>query len=172
MRHLLWTSLTLATLFFAGSAAAQTPAPAPAPVPEVMPFDVPYGTPISLERAKAVAEAAAAEAKKHNWKMAIAIVEPTGDLIYFMKMEGTQYASIKIAQGKARAAATFRRPTQVFFDQMETGHPYVSTLDGVVASPGGFPLIENGKVIGAIGMSGGAGSQDAVAAKAGADTIK
>lgn len=172
MRHFLWISLSLATLFFAATATAQTPAPAPAPVPEVMPFDIPYGTPITLERAKAVAEAAAAEAKRHNWKMAIAIVEPSGDLIYFMKMDGTQLASIKIAQGKARASAAYRRPTQVYFDQMESGHPYVATLEGVVASPGGLPLIENGKVIGAIGMSGGLGSQDAVASKAGADTVK
>jgi uncharacterized protein GlcG (DUF336 family) len=104
--------------------------------------------------------------------MAIAVVDPNGDLIYFQKMDGTQVASVKISQGKARSSAILRRPTQAFFEAMETGHPYVATLEGVVASPGGIPLVENGKLIGAIGVSGGAGAQDAVVAKAGADTVK
>jgi len=147
-------------------------APAPAAVPDAMPFDVPYGTPISLERAKQVAEAAMAEAKKRNWKDAIAICGPAGDLVYLVKMDGTQYASSDIAIQKAHAAAIFRRPTKVFFDQMETGHPYIATLRGVVASDGGLPLIEGGKIIGGIGVSGGAGPQDGVIAKAGADAVK
>jgi uncharacterized protein GlcG (DUF336 family) len=172
MRTFLWASLTTAVLFFVDSALAQAPAPAPAPVPDAIPFDIPYGTPISLERAKAVAEAAMAEAKKRNWKDAIAIVGPSGEMVYFVKMDGTQHASYKIAEAKAHAAAIFRRPTKVFFDQMETGHPYIATLPGVVASDGGLPLIENGKVIGAIGISGGTGAQDGVIAKAGADTVK
>lgn len=170
MRAFQWASLTIAALLFVGPAAAQ--APAPAPVPETMPFDIPYGTPISLERAKQVLDAAAAEAKKRNWKMAIAIVEPSGDLVYFQKMDGTQLASIKISQGKARAAATFRRSTKVFFDAMESGHPYVATLEGVVGSEGGMPIVENGRLIGAIGVSGGAGAQDGVVAKAGVDAMK
>ena len=149
------------------------PAAAPAPVPEAMPFNVPYGAPIGIEQAKAVAAAAIAEAKKHGWKLALAIVEPTGDLVYFEKMDDTQYASIAIAQAKARGAATFRRPTQAFEEGINTGgSPSVATLPGVVGSRGGFPWISNGKLIGAIGMSGGLGSQDAVASKAGADTVK
>jgi uncharacterized protein GlcG (DUF336 family) len=168
----LLTSLVFGASFCAGLAVAQAPAPAPAPVPDAMPFDIPYGTPIGLDQAKRVADAAMADAKKRNWKMAISIVEPSGDLIYFQKMDGTQMASIKISQGKARAAAIFRRPTQAFFEAMESGHPYVATLEGVVGSPGGIPLIENGKLIGAIGVSGGTGGQDAVVAKAGADTVK
>jgi uncharacterized protein GlcG (DUF336 family) len=137
-----------------------------------MPFDVPYGTPISLERAKAVAEAAMAEAKKRNWKDAIAITGPAGDLVYLVKMDGTMYAASDVAIQKARAAAIFRRSTQVFFDQMETGHPYIATLKGVIASPGGLPIVEGGKIIGGIGVSGGTGAQDGVIASAGASTLK
>ena len=165
-----WASLTIAALLFVGPAAAQ--APAPASVPDVMPFDIPYGAPISLERAKQIGDAAVAEAKKRNWKMVIVIVEPTGDLVYFQKMDGTQYASIKIAPGKAQTAARYRRPSKAFNEQMETGHPYVATLDGVVASEGGVPIVENGKLIGAIGVSGGAPPQDGVVAKAGLDAMK
>jgi uncharacterized protein GlcG (DUF336 family) len=147
-------------------------AQAPTPVPEVMPFDIPFGPPITIEHAKEIAAAAVAEAKKHNWKMAITIVEPTGDMIYFEKIDGTQYASIKISQGKARAAALFRRLTKVFQDQANGGQAYVLSLDGVVASEGGLPLVENGKLIGAIGTSGGTSQQDGVVSKAGAETVK
>jgi uncharacterized protein GlcG (DUF336 family) len=170
MRTLHWAASTIAALLFAVPVFAQ--APAPAPVPDAMPFDIPYGTPISLDRAKQVAEAAMAEAKKRNWKMAIAIVGPAGEMVYFVKMDGTQHASYKIAEGKAHSAAIFRRPTKVFFDAMETGHPYIATLEGVVASDGGLPIVESGKIIGAIGISGGSGAQDGVIAKAGADSVK
>lgn len=157
-----------------GSALAQQPpaAPAPAPVPEQMPADIPYGMPIGLEHAKRVAAAAAAEARKHNWKMNIAVVGPAGELIYFEKMDGAQNASIPIAQHKARAAATFRRETKVFQDAVDGGHPYLLTLDGIIASEGGFPLVQGGKLIGAIGCSGGTGGQDGVSCKAGAELVK
>jgi uncharacterized protein GlcG (DUF336 family) len=116
------------------------------------------------------------EAKKspRNWKLAIAVVDPNGDLVYFYKMDQTQVASIAIAQGKARTAARFRRPSGAFFNLMQTpAGAYASTLDPtLVASHGGFPLIEGGKVIGAIGCSGATGDQDGVACKAGADTVK
>lgn len=158
----------------AGQASAQ--APAPAAVPDQMPFDIPYGPSITADRAAQVAAAAAAEAKKspRNWKMAIAVVDPNGDLVYFYKMDQTQVASIAIAQGKARTAARFRRPSGAFFSLMQTpAGAYAATLDPtLVASHGGFPLIEGGKLIGAIGCSGGTGDQDGVACKAGADTVK
>jgi uncharacterized protein GlcG (DUF336 family) len=170
MRAFYWASLTIAALLFVGPAAAQ--APAPAPVPDAMPNYIPIGAPITLDQARKIAAAAEAEARKRNWKMAIAIVEPTGELIYFGKMDDTQYASVRIAQSKARSAAIFRRPTKVFFDAMESGHPYVATLDGMSGAEGGVPIVEGGKLIGAIGVSGGAGSQDGVVAKAGADTVK
>jgi glc operon protein GlcG len=156
-----------------GGALAQQPAaPAPAPVPEQMPFDIPYGLPITVDHAKRLAAAAEAEAKKHNWKMNIAVVGPAGELIYFEKMDGAQNASIAIAQHKARAAATFRRETKIFEDAVDGGHPYVLTLDGVIASQGGFPLVEGGKIIGAIGCSGGTGGQDAASCRAGAELVK
>ena len=171
MRRLLMTSLLVggAALVAAQTLAQAPPAPpAPAAVPEQMPFDIPYGPTITLERAMQAAAAAAAEAKKHNWKLAISVVDPNGDLVFFQKMDGTQIASVGISQGKARTAARYRRETRLFFNAMETGHPYVGTLDPtLVASPGGFPLMEGGKLIGAIGCSGATGDQDAVACKAG-----
>jgi uncharacterized protein GlcG (DUF336 family) len=105
--------------------------------------------------------------------MNIAVVDTNGDLVYFLRMDGAQIASVPISQGKARTAARYRRPTQVFYNAFETGHPYVSTLDPtLIASPGGFPLVEGGKLIGAIGCSGGTGDQDALICKIGADMIK
>jgi uncharacterized protein GlcG (DUF336 family) len=150
---------------------------APAPVPDQMPFDVPYGASITADRAAQVVAAAVAEAKKspRNWKLAIAVVDPNGDLVYFYKMDQTQVASVAIAQNKARTAARYRRPTEAFFNAMQTpAGAYVATLESPppAASPGGIPLVEGGKIIGAIGCSGATGPQDAVACKAGADTVK
>jgi glc operon protein GlcG len=151
------------------AAAAQQPAPA---IPEKMPFDIPYGNSITVDVAEKVVQAAEAEARKRDWKMAIAVVSPSGDLIYFKKMENTQLVSSAIAPKKARSAARFRRPTQVFYNAMETGHPYVVTLDpDVVASPGGIPLIVDGKLVGGIGCSGGTGDQDHVVCTAGANSL-
>jgi len=159
---------------------AQAPAPAtpPAPpsaggTPDAMPFDIPYGLSIGLERAKQVMAAAEAEAKKRNWKMNIAVVDTNGELVHFSRMEGAQIASVAISQGKARTAARYRRESRVFYNAFETGHPYVSTLDPtLIASPGGFPLVEGGKLIGAVGCSGGTGDQDAAVCKVGAEVVK
>ena len=171
-------------LLVGGSAVAQqqpaaqpsTAAPAQPPAggtPDIMPFNIPYGTPITAERAKQVLAAAEAEAKKRNWPMNIAVVDTNGDLIHFVRMDGAQVASVTISQGKARTAARYRRESRVFYNAMETGHPYVATLDPtLIASPGGFPLIEGGKLVGAIGCSGGTGDQDAVICKVGADMIR
>jgi glc operon protein GlcG len=156
-------------------ALGQAPAPAtpPAAVPEKMPFDIPYGMSIGLDHAKQVMAAAEAEAKKHNWKMNIAVVDTNGEPVLFERMEGAQIASGAISIGKARTAARFRRESRVFFNAFESGHGYVSTLDPtLVASPGGFPLVEGGKLIGAIGCSGGTGDQDAATCKVGADLMK
>ena len=138
-----------------------------------MPFDIPYGMAITGDKAKQILAAAEAEAKKRNWKMNIAVVDTNGELVYFARMEGAQIASGPISIGKARTAARFRRESRLFYNAYETGHPYVSTLDPtLVASPGGFPLVEGGKLIGAVGCSGGTGDQDAAACKAGADLVK
>lgn len=141
-------------------------------VPAEMPFDIPYGTPIGVETAKVVVEAAVAEATRRGWKMAVAVVSPSGDLTYYMKMDNTQLASSDISLGKARTSARFRRATEVFYNAMETGHPYVATLQPyVVASPGGIPIVINGEIIGAVGCSGGTGQQDAVVCQVGIDAI-
>src|SRR6516165_3380540 len=104
-------------------ALAQSPAPAAAPAqpsaggtPEIMPFDIPYGQSIGEEKAKQILSAAEAEAKKRNWKMNIAVVDTNGELVHFLRMDGAQIASVSISQGKARTAARFRRPTQIFYN--------------------------------------------------------
>ncbi|HLJ13402.1 MAG TPA: heme-binding protein [Bryobacteraceae bacterium] len=141
-------------------------------IPEEMPFDVPYGPPIALERAQAAVQAAVAEAEKRNWKMNVAIADSGGNLVTFARMDGAMLASIQIAIHKARAAVTFRRPTKVFEDGINLSHlNYLLAFDGVIASRGGIPLIAGGKIIGAIGCSGGTDSQDEVISKAGAEAI-
>jgi glc operon protein GlcG len=141
-------------------------------VPNEMPFDLPYGPPISLARAQAVIDAAVAEAKKRNWKMNIAVSDSGGNLVAFQRMDGAMLASIQIAEHKARAAVTFRRPTKVFEDGIQLMHlNYLLAFDGVIASRGGIPLIEQGAIIGAIGCSGGTDSQDEIVSTAGAALI-
>jgi uncharacterized protein GlcG (DUF336 family) len=164
MRKLVLTSVALCAAALATQATAQAPAPAPLPV---------YGETVNLEQAKKAAAAAQEFAAKNGWAMAITVVGPTGDLVYFQKMDNTQYASVVIAQHKARAAATFRRPTKVFEDRIATaaGVPAI-TLDGVIGSEGGFPLVMGGKIVGAIGCSGGTGQQDGQTCQAGVDAMK
>ena len=141
-------------------------------IPDEIPFDIPYGLPISLDRAQAVIRAAVAEAKKRNWKMNVAVVDWSGNLVAFQRMDGAMLASIQIAEHKARAAATFRRPTKVFEDGIQLMHlNYLLAFDGIIASRGGIPLIDKGVIIGAIGCSGGTDSQDEVVSKAGAAII-
>ncbi len=142
-------------------------------VPDKMPFDLPYGTPISLDRAQAAISAAVAESTKRGWKMNVAVVDSGGNLVAFQRMDDAQLASISIAEHKARAAAKFRRETKIFENAIQLNNlHYIATLDDVVASRGGIPLIESGKLIGAIGCSGGTGSQDEVVCKVGAETVK
>jgi glc operon protein GlcG len=180
MRKLVLTSLMVCGAAVIGTQVqAQAPAPAPAAPPAAggtadgIPFDIPYGTPVNLETAKKMIAAVEAEAAKHRWKFCITVVDTNGDLVHFSRMDGVQLASISISQGKARTAARYRRESRAFYNAFETGHPYVATLDpGLVASPGGWPLIQDGKLIGAIGCSGGTGDQDAAACKVGADLVK
>ena len=141
-------------------------------VPDKIPFDTPYGSPISLDRAQAVIHAAVAEAKKRDWKMNVAVADSGGNLVAFQRMDGAMLASIQIAEHKARAAATFRRPTKVFEDGINLMHlNYLLAFDGIIASRGGIPLIEQGAIIGAIGCSGGTDSQDEIVGQAGAALI-
>src|ERR1700676_8199 len=168
----------LASLLLAATTSyAQQPAPTPPPnpldnVPEKMPFDVPYGAPIGLARAQAAIAATVAEAKKRDWKLVITVVDSGGNLVAFQRMDGAMLASIQIAEHKARAAATFRRATKVFEDGVNVSHlNYLLAFDGIIASRGGIPLVEQGMIIGAIGCSGGADSQDEIVSKAGSVVI-
>jgi uncharacterized protein GlcG (DUF336 family) len=143
-------------------------------IPDAMPFNIPYGEPINIETAKKVAAAATAEAAKRGWKMCVAIVGPSGDLVYFEKMDDCQNASVNISQHKARTAAKYRRPTLVFERLAGKGQffSYLATLDDAIMSRGGNPLVVKGKLVGAIGVSGGAGSQDDVTSLAGVEGLK
>jgi glc operon protein GlcG len=126
-----------------------------------------YGPSVSLVNAKKIATAVIAECAKNQWNVAVAVVDPHGALIYFERMEDTQWASNDIAIGKARAAATYRRPTRAFMDAINKGSPATATLGGVYASPGGVPIFVDGKITGAVGVSGVTGDQDEQCAKAG-----
>ena len=166
-----------AALLMSSGAFAQVPADPNNPneaVPDAM-APTPYGEPITLENAKKAAAAAVAEMKKRNWQgMCIAVVGPSGDLVYFEKDDACQFASISISQHKARTAARYRRPTVVFERLLGKGafFSYLPTLDDVIASRGGNPIVVGGKVIGAIGASGGSGSQDDVISQAGVAALK
>jgi glc operon protein GlcG len=168
--------LASVVLLGAGSGHAADPAAPPANpldvIPDKMPFNTPYGAPISLQRAQAVAQAALAEASKRGWQINIAVVDSGANLVTFLRMDGAQLASIAISEHKARTAVKFRRPTKAFEDAVQKAdYKYVLTLDDIVASRGGIPLIEDGKLVGGIGCSGGTGSQDEVVCTAGAATI-
>jgi len=175
MRRQILTSLLVGSaMLTATGLRAQQPAPPNLDaVPEKMPFSTPYGAPISADRANAVIQAAANEARTKGWPMNIAVVDSGANLVAFLRMDGAQLASISIAEHKARAAAKFRRPTRLFEDAVQKfDFKYILSLDDVVASRGGIPLVEDGKIIGAVGCSGGTGSQDEVVCTAGAALVK
>ena len=134
----------------------------------------PYGAPISLENAKKAAAPALAEAEKNHWNMAVAIVDPSGNLVYYEKMDNTQLGSANVAIDKARSAALYKRPTKAMQDALAAGGEAlrILRLQGAVPVEGGIPLVMDGKIVGAIGVSGAASAQDAQCAKAGADAIK
>ncbi|MGA2903808.1 MAG: heme-binding protein [Candidatus Korobacteraceae bacterium] len=134
----------------------------------------PYGLPITLDNAKKAAAPALAEAAKNNWTVAVAIVEPAGNLVYYEKMDNTQLGSANVAIDKARSAARFKRPTKAFQDALAAGGEglRILGLEGAVPVEGGFPLVIDGKIVGAIGVSGATSAQDAQCSKAGADSLK
>jgi len=134
----------------------------------------PYGAPISVDDAKRAAVPAIAEAKRNHWTIAVAVVDPSGTLVYYEKMDNTQTASADVAIDKARSAARFKRPTKAFQDAVAAGGDglRVLALAGAVPLEGGFPIVMDGKIVGAIGASGATSAQDAQCAKAGADSLK
>ena len=149
--------------------AATTPAPAAASS-----YAIPIGPAISLEAAKKAAAVAAAEAHKNNWHMAIAVVDPAGTLIYYEKMDTTQLGSATVAVTKARSAALFKRPTKAFQDSLAAGGVglRILGLEGAVPVEGGVPLMVEGKLVGAIGVSGDLSENDGKCAIAAAATMK
>jgi glc operon protein GlcG len=134
----------------------------------------PYGPSITLENAKKSAAAALAEARKNNWTMALAIVDPDGVLVYYEKLDNTQIGSAQVAISKARSSALFKRPTKSFQDLVSKGGDGMRYLglEGAVPLEGGIPIVMDGKIVGAIGMSGGTSAQDAQCAQIGADALK
>jgi uncharacterized protein GlcG (DUF336 family) len=129
-----------------------------------------YGTAVNAAGAKKIAAGVLAECQKNGWNVAVAVVDNHGFLVYFERMDNTQTASMDIAVGKAKAAATYRRPTRVFMEVIDKGGPATATLPGVFASPGGLPIMVDGKVTGGVGVSGVTGDQDEQCAKAGLGT--
>jgi glc operon protein GlcG len=127
---------------------------------------VSYGNPITLEQAKTIVAAAERSAQSRNFTMAFAVVEPSGELVLFHKMDGTQYGSELVAREKARTAARFKRSTKAFSDSVAGGRNAVLSLPGVVAIEGGTPIVINGRIVGAIGVSGGSSEQDGEVAAA------
>ena len=156
-----WKSLLLLVSAFCATAALGQAPPS-------------YGMPISLENATKAAAAAASEARKNNWTMAIAVVDPDGTLVYFEKMDNTQLGSAKFAVDKARSAALFKRPTKVFQDRLAAGGGGLSVLavEGAVPVEGGIPLLIDGRIVGAIGVSGDSSEHDAQCAQQGVDALK
>ena len=164
----------LAASAFAGLVAipaqAQQPAaPAAPPAPPAL-----YGAPITLDAAKKVVAAAEAEAQKNNWNVMIVVLDSGGHVVMSQRLDGTQYASIRIAHGKARTALEFKRPTKALDDTIAGGGAGLRLLSvgGVTAIEGGLPILVDGKIVGSIGVSGVTSQQDAQIARAGADAVK
>jgi len=162
--------LPIAILLAASAAFAQTSAPkTQAAAPAQSSYTIPIGNPIAIDAAKKVAAAAQAEARKNSWFMAIAVVDPAGTLVYYEKADNTQIGSARVAIDKARSAALYKRPTKAFQDNVEKGGVglRVFRLEGAIPLEGGVPLIVEGKLVGAVGVSGDLSEHDGQCANAG-----
>ena len=150
--------MAAAMLLFCSAAQAQVPQ---------------YGANVNHEQARKIVAAAVADSKRQNLPMAIAVVDTAGQLVAFERMDNTQTASVLVAQDKAMAAAMYRRPTKVFQDGLAAGGVglRILTLRGATAVEGGLPIVVDGKILGAVGVSGGSSEQDGVVAKAGLDGL-
>ena len=138
------------------------------------PGDLSYGAPIPLADAKRVLIAAQAEAARNKWNVAVAVVDSGGHLVAFERMDTTQFGSVEVAQDKARTAVAFRRPSKAFQDTIAAGGEGMRMLKLTGATPieGGLPLVMNGKIVGAIGVSGATSAQDGQIAAAGLVVLK
>ena len=162
-------SLVVGTVlvFGASMVSAQQPAAAPPPPP-------PYGSPITLEQAKKVMVGAEAEAKKNSWNVCMVVLDSGGNIVMVQRMDGAQFGSIEVAREKAYSAVAFRRPTKAFEDALGQGGVNLRILKLPGASPleGGLPIVVDGKLIGAVGVSGVTSAQDAQIGRAGIDSLK
>ena len=151
--------LLISVVLAAGSASAQTPAP--------------YGPALSLDQARRAAAAAEVEARRNNWNVAVAVVEPSGQLVWFQRLDGANYAAGDVALEKARSAAGFRLPTRFWDEQASRPNgAWVLGLKGAVPLAGGVPIVAGGRTIGAIGVSGVSSDDDAKIAEAGAAAVR
>ena len=131
----------------------------------------PYGEDVGMEQASKAADAALAHARKNGWTVAAAVVDTHGELVYFVRMDNTQHGSTRVSQEKARAAAQFKRPTKAFEDAVKGQSPNQLGLPGAVPLEGGVPILVNGKIVGAVGVSGATSAQDGECARAGAEAV-
>jgi glc operon protein GlcG len=170
MRMQRLVSLVVGTVLILGAsiASAQQPAPAVAPPPP------PYGPPITLEQAKKVMVGAEAEAKKNSWNVVMVVLDSGGNLVMLQRMDGAQFGSIEVAKDKAYSAVAFRRPTKAFDDALAQGgaNLRILKLSGAAPLEGGIPIVVDGKLIGAVGVSGVTSAQDAQIGRAGIDNLK
>jgi uncharacterized protein GlcG (DUF336 family) len=143
----------------------------PPPTARAQQWPFGYGAPIGVEQARKSVAGAVTEAKKSGWNVAAAVVDPSGVLVFYEKMDGTQVGSAHVAIEKARSSAQFRRPTKLFEDAVNGGRPNILGLPGAIPLEGGLPLVVGGRIIGAIGISGATSQQDGVCAKAGAEVL-
>jgi glc operon protein GlcG len=166
MARLLSLVVVTVSLFAAVPGGAQQPVAPPPP-------QIPYGAPISLEQAKKVIAGAEAEAKKNSWNVVIAVLDSGGHVVMLQRLDGAQLGSIEVAKEKAYSAVLYRRPTKAFQDLVGQGGPNLRLLRLSGASPleGGIPIIVDGKIIGAVGVSGVTSEQDAQIAQAGAEAL-
>ena len=167
VKSLIVLTLVLCAAYAFGQAPAATP-------PPTSNYLIPIGPAISLESAKKAAAAAEAEARKNNWLQVVAVVDPDGTLVYYERMDNVQLGSVEVAIDKARSAALFKRPTKGFQDALEKGgiNLRILGLKGAVPYDGGLPIIVDGKLVGAIGLSGDLAQNDAQCAAAGVAAVQ
>lgn len=165
MRNRIRTTLLAATLGFAAAAIAMA-------APRQLHAQLIDTKALSAEAVKTILSTAEATAKKNGWNVSIAVVDPNGDLLGFLRLDGSSLGTVQIAQGKARTAARFGRPTKVFADRVANDTLNFLSVEGVVALQGGVPILHNGRVIGAVGVSGVTSAQDEQVAMAGIAAIK
>jgi len=127
---------------------------------------------LTLEAAKQVAAAAEAEARRNNWLVSISVVDDSGQLVYFQKMDDAKLVATDISMRKARTAVYFQGPTKALEDEVSAGRTALLPIDGFMPLQGGVLLVSGGQIVGAVGVSGVTGEQDAQCATAGASVIK